>query len=98
MDLYAVSVDPPEVSRRLRDRLEVQFTFLADTESALLDALGIRHHGGSGDGNDIALPTAVLVDGDGIIRWIYQSDTLSERARPEQIFAAIAAMNGNSGR
>ncbi len=97
MDLYAVSVDPPDVSRRLRDHLEVRFTFLADTESALLDALGIRHHGGAADGNDIAFPTAVLVDGDGIVRWIYRSDTLSQRARPEQIFAAIAAMTGNSG-
>jgi len=98
VDLYAVSVDPPDVSRRLRDRLEVQFTFLADTESALLDALGIRHHGGGADGGDIALPTAVLVDSDGIVRWIYQSDTYRERARPEQIFAAIAAMTGDSGR
>lgn len=97
MDLYAVSVDPPDASRRLRDRLEVQFRFLADTESALLDALGIRHHGGGADGDDIAFPTAVLVDSDGIVRWIYQSDTYRERARPEQIFTAIAAMNGNSG-
>ncbi len=98
MDLYAVSVDPPDVSRRLRDHLEVQFTFLADTESALLDALGIRHHSGGADGKDIAFPTAVLVDGEGIVRWIYQSDTYRERARPEQILAAMAAMNGHSGR
>jgi peroxiredoxin len=82
----------------LRDRLEVQFTFLADTDSALLDALGIRHQGAGTDGGDIAFPTALLVDSDGIVRWIYQSDTYRQRARPEQIFAAIAAMTGERGR
>jgi len=91
VELYAVSVDPPEVSRRLRDHLAVRFTFLSDGDGVLLDALGIRHRGGN-MGQDIAFPTAILVDGDGVIRWAYQSDTYRERARPEDIFAAIGAL------
>jgi peroxiredoxin len=87
-----VSVDPPERSRRLRDRLKSRFTFLSDPEGVLLDQLGIRHRGGRDDGADIAYPTAVLVDGDGIVRWIFQSDTYRERARAEEIFAAIDAL------
>lgn len=58
----------------------------------LLDALGIRHRGGREDGADIAYPTAVLVDGDGVVRWIFHSDTYRERARAEEIFAAIAEL------
>jgi len=84
-----VSVDPPAASRRLRDRLNSRFTFLADQEGVLLDKLGIRHRGGRNDGVDIAYPTAVLVDADGVVRWIFQSDTYRERARAEEIFAAI---------
>jgi hypothetical protein len=34
------------------------------------------------------------VDEAGTARWIYESDTYRERARPESIFAAIEAMNG----
>lgn len=82
------------MSRRLRERLEVQFTFLADTEALLLDALGIRHLEAGMSGEGIAFPTAILVDGDGIIRWIFQSEIYRERARPEQIFAAITALGG----
>lgn len=89
MELYAVSVDPPAASRRLQERLGISFTFLADEEGALLDELGIRHQGGRDDGADIAYPTSMLVDGDGIVRWIFQSHTYRERARAEAIFGAI---------
>ena len=84
-----MSVDPPAASRRIRDRLNSRLTFLADQEGVLLDQLGIRHRGGRNDGVDIAYPTAVLVDADGVVRWIFQSDTYRERARAEEIFAAI---------
>ncbi len=87
-----MSVDPPEVSRRLRDHLAVEFTFLSDTDGVLLDDLGIRHAEGARDGSDIAYPTAILVDGTGIVRWTFQSDTYRQRAQPEQIFAALDAM------
>ena len=92
VELFAVSVDPPAVSKRLRERLNVRFRFLSDPEGELLDELGIRHHGGRMDGGDIAVPTSVLVDEEGIVRWLFQSDTYRERARPEQVFAAIEAL------
>ncbi len=91
-----MSVDPPEVSKRLRKRLNSRFTFLSDPEGVLLDALSIRHREARDDGGDIAYPTAVLVDAAGIVRWTFQSDTYRERARPEDIFAAIAALDGSS--
>ncbi len=62
----------------------------------LLDGLGIRHRGGRNDGVDIAYPTAVLVDGGGVIRWIFQADTYRERARAEEIFAAISDLSPGS--
>ncbi len=87
-----MSVDPPEASRRLKQRLESNFTFLGDPEGVLLDGLGIRHQAGRNDGGDIAYPTAVLVDSDGLVRWIFQSDSYADRARADEVFAAIAAL------
>jgi peroxiredoxin len=87
-----VSVDPPATSRRVKERLKSRVTFLADQEGALLDALGIRHQGGRNDGVDIAYPTAMLVDANGVVRWIFQSGSARERARAEEIFAAIAEL------
>jgi peroxiredoxin len=73
-----VSVDPPATSRRVKERLKSRVTFLADQEGALLDALGIRHQGGRNDGVDIAYPTAMLVDANGVVRWIFQSGSIAE--------------------
>ena len=92
VELFAVSVDPPATSKRLREHLKLRFTFLSDPEGKLLDELGIRHGGGRADGADIAYPTSLLVDRDGSVRWLYHSDTYRERARPEQVFAAIESL------
>jgi len=63
---------------------------LSDPNGTVLDRLNIRHRGGHG--GDIAYPTQVLVDKEGIVRWTYESANFRVRARPEQIFAAIAAL------
>jgi hypothetical protein len=44
------------------------------------------------DGADIAYPAQVLVDKNGIVRWTYTSEFYRVRARPEDVFAAIAAL------
>jgi peroxiredoxin len=74
VEVVAVSVDPPEVSERLRRRLDLPIRFLSDS-GRLLDALGIRHRGGRPPAalmppghrepvadRDIALPTSFLVE------------------------------------
>lgn len=90
--LFAVSVDPPEASQALKERLDLDFTFLSDPQGTVLDRFGIRHRGGRMDGGDIAYPAQVLVDRDGIVRWTYVSDFYRVRARPEDVFAAVAAL------
>ena len=92
MALYAVSVDPPEVSKRLKERLESNFTFLCDSEGTLLDALDIRHRNAE-PGRDLAFPTAILVDSKGIVRWTYETETYRQRARPADILQAIEQLN-----
>ena len=91
MQLFAVSVDAPETSEALRQRLQSPFTFLSDRDGAVLDLLNIRHRGGH-EQHDIAYPTQVLVDKNGVVRWTFESENFRVRARPEQIFAAIAAL------
>ena len=91
MQLYAVSVDPPETSEALRQRLKSSFTFLSDPDGKVLDLLNIRHRGGH-EQRDIAYPTQVLVDKHGIVRWTFESENFRVRARPDEIFAALAAL------
>lgn len=91
MEVFAISVDPPAVSDALRDRLSAQFVFLSDQNGELLDRLNIRHVNGY-LGRDIALPTAVLVDKDGIVRWVYEMAYGNVRMTPEDLFEAIERM------
>jgi peroxiredoxin len=92
--LFAISVDPPEASEALRQRLGIDFTFLSDSNGQVLDLLGIRHQGARRSGADIAYPAQVLVDQNGTVRWIYTADSYRVRARPEDVFAAIRALPG----
>lgn len=91
MKLFAVSVDEPDASEALRQRLHCDFTFLSDSKGEVLDRLNIRHRNGH-EGHDIAFPTQILVDKSGIVRWTFESDDLRVRVEPEQIFTAIAAL------
>jgi len=89
--LFAVSVDQPEASEALRQRLHCDFTFLSDPKGDVLDRLNIRHRNGH-DGHDIAFPTQILVDRNGIVRWTFESTNLRVRVEPDRIFDAIAAL------
>ena len=91
--IYAVSVDSPEVNRALRERVGAGYTFLSDPDATVLGQLNIRHHTPNPTGKDIAVPTQVLVDKTGIVRWIYQPSNYRIRARPETILAALDDLN-----
>ena len=88
-----MSTDSPGTSAALRKRLKSRFTFLSDEQGELLDALAIRHPAASMEGADIAFPTAILVDGAGIVRWSFQADTYRQRARPEDVFRAVEQLS-----
>lgn len=88
VDVFAVSVDPPDVSKRLADKLDARVSFLSDSDGALLDELNIRHVGAH-EGRDIAYPTSILVRADGNVAWIFKGVTNHHRADPEDVLSEI---------
>lgn len=92
VDVFAVSVDPPEASKRLQDNLEARMTFLSDTDGELLDALNIRHVGAK-EGRDIAYPTSILVREDGEIAWIFHGTNVNHRADPDDVLVEIERLS-----
>ncbi len=93
VQIYAVSVDSPEVNRALRERVGAGYTFLSDPDRTVLGQLNIRHHTPNPTGKDIAVPTQILVDKANIVRWIYQPSNYRIRARPETILAVLDDLN-----
>jgi len=86
--VLAVSVDPPEVSARFRKGLAADFTFLSDTKGELLSRLHLLHRGGY-RGRDVAYPAAILVNKQGIVRWVYRPELGHLRMMPEDLFGAM---------
>ena len=96
VDVVAISVDPPEVSAGLRERLGSTIEFVSDPDGTLMDALGVRDAGGRPAGaaagrpsGDVFLPTTFLLDERRRVRWVYRPDTYRVRATPGQVLAAI---------
>jgi peroxiredoxin len=87
--IYAVSTASPEQNRALCERLGAGFTFLSDPEAHILDQLNISHTTPNPSGKDIPIPTQILVDRSGVVRWIYQPSNYRIRARPETVLKAI---------
>ena len=100
-----MSVDPPDVSQRLRDKLDLPIRFLSDERGTLMDALGIRHIDGvpalpppgwgaalrGRSSRDIFLATTFLLDRVGVIRWVYRPETYRVRAPAREVLRAIDA-------
>ncbi len=86
--MIAVSVDPPEVSARFRKGLASDFTFLSDVKGELLGRLNLLHPGGYG-GREVAVPAAILVDMQGVVRWVHKPELGHLRMMPEDLFGAM---------
>ncbi len=65
------------------------FTFLSDTDAAVIKRYDVLHRGAGPKGNDIARPAEFYVDAEGAVRWVNLTENIAVRARPEQALAAI---------
>ena len=101
VDVVAVSVDPPEISEKLRQKLGLAIRFLSDPRGTLMDALHVRHRDGMPpsfvtgrptDGRDLFLSTTFLLDEEGVIRWVHRPDTYRVRAPARDVLRAIDAL------
>lgn len=102
VEVIAVSVDDPEQSEAMRRRVGLDITFASDHDGTLLDALGIADadglvpglaaagFGGSDAvGSSVYLPTTVLLDDEGVVRWVHRAENYRVRATPADVVRAI---------
>jgi peroxiredoxin len=63
---------------------------LADARQVMAKALQVTHTAfGPLGGRPTNAPTTLLVDGDGIVRWLYRPDRFVARLPPEELLTAI---------
>ena len=89
--LVAISADTPEQIRAGRARHGAQGTLLADPELVVTTQYGLLNHRGLAPSGvrRLPIPTTILVDADGIVRWIDQATDYQVRSHPDRVLAAL---------
>ncbi len=88
--VVAISADAPDVTRGHCQKLGFTFPFLSDTKAEVIQRYSLLHKGGGPNGTDIARPAEFLIDSTGTVRWVNLTESITVRARPEQVLKAIA--------
>lgn len=92
IEVVAVSPDPNEQSQRLADGLRLGYRFVADPDLAVTRRWGLIHRRGGPGGRDVPRPATVLLDRDGVVRWVSLSDNYQVRPDPRDVVRAVRAL------
>lgn len=89
--LVAISADSPEQIRAGRAKHGARATLLADPDLAVTTRYCLVNRPGLAPGGirRLPIPTTILVDADGVVRWIDQASDYAVRSHPERVLAAI---------
>jgi peroxiredoxin len=82
----AISIDPPDISRRLSEEAGYTFTFLSDPK---MEVIRLYDLASPGEG---ARPAEFLVDATGVVRWRHLTTNHWVRATPGQILDAARTL------
>lgn len=72
-------------------------TVLSDEGRGLSNSAGLIHPHAAPDGGDADVPTTILVDKRGIVRWLYRSPSVIVRLSPDEVLEAIDRELRSSG-
>ena len=107
VEVVAISKDDVEDVRRHRKRDGLSFTMLSDPKMKVHHAYGLVHKNGMQYFTfyvfgvplgwptcfrSMAIPTTFLVDEEGVVRWIDQTDDYRMRGDTEKIESALATL------
>jgi peroxiredoxin len=83
-EVAGVSVDPPETNARMVGKLLIPFPLLSDPRGDLMKHLGLW------DAEEgVAVPSVMVVDRSGEIRYLYSSSDFADRPDEEGVLAAL---------
>jgi alkyl hydroperoxide reductase subunit AhpC len=88
--VVVVSVERPNEAKQTQADFP-HLLVVADHERGLSDAVGLIHsHSGPG-GSDTSAPTTILIDRQGVVRWLYRPPSAISRLSPDEVLQAIDA-------
>jgi peroxiredoxin len=92
VEIVAVSPDPNARSHEMAQRLHLGYRFVADPDLAVTRRYGLVHARGGQQGEDVPIPTTVVLDRDGVVRWLWISNNFQVRPDPNEVRRALRAL------
>jgi peroxiredoxin len=92
VQIIAVSPDRNEQSQQLADGLRLGYQFLADGDLAVTRRYGLVHSRGGPEGQDVPRPTTVVLDRQGVVRWLSIARNYQVRPDPAEVLGAVRAL------
>jgi len=92
VEIVAVSPDPNARSHEMAQRLRLGYRFVADPDLAVTRRYGLVHARGGQHGEDVPIPTTIVLDRDGAVRWLWISDNFQVRPDPDDVLRAVRAL------
>jgi peroxiredoxin len=92
VEIVVVSPDPSQRSQQVAERLHLAYRFVADRDLAVARRYGLVHaHGGPG-GQDVPRPATVVLDRDGVVRWLSVTRNFQVRPDPADVLRAVRSL------
>ena len=92
MQILAISPDSNERSQALAERLRARYRFLTDRDLTVTRRYGLVHARGGNKGQDVPRPTTVVIDRQGIVRWLSLADNIQVRPEPGDVSRALRGL------
>jgi peroxiredoxin len=92
IQIVTLCTDTPAKIRKGHGKHKLQATMLSDRSLAVTDLYGLRNQAVNSGPPGIPgqpVPTTILANADGVVRWIDQSENYQRRSGPEYVLAAI---------
>jgi len=91
VELVAISADTPEQTRAGRKKHGSKAKMLADPDLTVTRRLGLQNRKSPTPSGirHLPIPTTILVDRAGVVRWIDQADDYQVRSHPDRVLAAL---------
>ena len=86
VQVAGISVDPPSHNAKLVGKLQLPFPLLSDPEGELARLYGLW------DEEGVALPSVVIIDQSGEVRYLYKGNDLADRPADEEVFAGLRGL------
>jgi peroxiredoxin len=92
VQILAISPDSNERSQALAERLRARYRFLTDGDLTVTRRYGLVHARGGNKGQDVPRPTTVVIDRQGIVRWLSLADNIQVRPEPGDVARAVRGL------